>query len=186
MISVSDHVWFSMETDRIDRLKFGSVVALPDDALVRVSRGLMLLLGCSYVAVQRIPSSDLVDRAFDGMSPQPGDLWNSRDETFAVSRDESGDKANLRDRLSIQPPADEEHPGTREPPDDLRTLCIEYYAHGDRHNAWRDFTREATFEIYKDWPVDDGRSALLHMVKHFEKHGGDGLSWLASSLRQKD
>ena len=41
---------------------------------------------------------------------------------------------------------------------------------------------EATFEMYKDWSYDDGRSALLYMVKHFEKHGGDGLSWLASWL----
>ena len=45
--------------------------------------------------------------------------------------------------------------------------------------------REATFEIYKDWPLD-GRSALLYMVKHFEKHGGDGLNWLASWSRQKE
>ena len=84
----------------------------------------MPLPGGGYVAVQRIPSSDLatfVDRAVDGMLPSPGDLQNIRDVTFPVSRDESGDKANLRDRLSIQPPTDEEHPGTKEPPDDLRT-----------------------------------------------------------------
>ena len=41
VISVSGHVWESMETDRIDRWRFGSVVALPDDALVRGARGLM-------------------------------------------------------------------------------------------------------------------------------------------------
>ena len=37
VVSVSEHVWVSMETDRIDRWRFGSVVALPDDALVRGS-----------------------------------------------------------------------------------------------------------------------------------------------------
>ena len=52
--------------------------------------------------------------------------------------------------------------------------------------AWQDITREATFEIYKDWPFDDGRSALLYMVKRFEKHGGDGSIWLASWLRQQE
>ena len=143
--------------------------------------------GGGYVAVQRIPSSDLatyVDRTVDGMLLSPGDLRNIRDETFLVSRDESSDKANVRDRLSIQPPTDEEHPA-REPPDGLRTLWIEHDAHGDRHKAWRDFTREATFEIYKDWPFDDGRSALLFMIKHFQKHGGDGLSWLASWVATK-
>ena len=82
-----------------------------------------------------------------------------------MSRDESGDKANLRDRLSVQPPTDEENPGNRELPDDLRTISIEYDAHGDRHKSWWDFTREATFEIYKDRPIYDGRSAMLYMVK---------------------
>ena len=48
-----------METDRIDRLKFGSVVALPDDALVRAALGLKSLLGGGCVAVQRVPSSAL-------------------------------------------------------------------------------------------------------------------------------
>ena len=65
-------------------------------------------------------------------------------------------------------------------------VWIDNDAHGDPHKAWRDFTREATFEIYKDWPIDDGRSALLYMVKHFVKHGGDGLSWLANWLRLKE
>ena len=142
----------------------------------------MSLPGGDCVAVQRIPSSDLamfVNSAVDFMLLSPGDLRNIRDETFPVSRDESGDNANLSNRLSIQPPTDEENPGAMEPPDDLRTLSIEYDAHGDRHKAWLDFTREATFEICKDWPFDDGRSAPLYMVKHFEKHGGDG-----SSLRR--
>ena len=114
------------------------------------------------------------------MLPSPGDLRNFRDETFPVSPDESGDKANLRDRLSMQPPTDEENHGTREPPDDLRTVSIVFDAHGS------DFTREATFEICKDRPFYDGRSALLYMVKRFEKHGCDGLSWLASWFRQKE
>ena len=88
VISVSDHVWVSMEIDRIDRWRFGSVVALSDDSLVRGTRGLMPLPDGDYVAVQRIPSSDLAmfaNRAVDGMLPSPGDLWNIRDETFPVT-----------------------------------------------------------------------------------------------------
>ena len=127
-----------------------------------------------------------VNRALDGMSPSTGDSRNIRDETFPVGQDENVDKTNLRNCLSIQSPADEKNPVVREAPDDPRTLWVEYDAQGDRHKTWRDFTREATFEISKDWPFDDGRSALLYMVKHFEKHGGDGLSWLASWSRQKE
>ena len=94
--------------------------------------------GGEYVAVQKTPSSDLaifVNTAGDGMLPSPGDLRNIRDETFPVSQDESGDKANLRNRLSIQSPTDEENPGPREPPDDLRTLLIGYDAHGTQSLA---------------------------------------------------
>ena len=72
VVSVSEHVWVSMETDRNDRWRFGSVVALPDDALVRRTRGLVPLPDGDYVAVQRIPSSDLsvvVNRGVDGMLP---------------------------------------------------------------------------------------------------------------------
>ena len=82
-----------METDRSVRWRFGSVVALPDDALVREARGLMLLPGGGYVAMHRTPSSDLamfLNRAVDGMLRSPGDLRNIRDETFPVSQDESG------------------------------------------------------------------------------------------------
>ena len=124
-----------------------------------------------------------MNRAVDGMLPSPGDFRNIRDETSPVGQDEKADKTNLRNRLSIQFSTDEDNPVVQEPPDNL---WVEYDAHGDRHKAWRDFTREATFEISKDWPFDDGRSALLYMVKHFEKHGGDGLSWLASWSRQKE
>ena len=75
----------------------------------------MPLPGGGVLAVQRIPSSDLatfVDSAADGILRSPGDLRNIRDETFTVNREESGDKTNLRDRLSIRPPTDEEHPVT--------------------------------------------------------------------------
>ena len=94
-----------MGTDRIDRLKFGSVVALPDDALVRGARGLMLLPGGGHVAVQR----------YLGVTWQR--LWISGIfvmRPFLYAETKSGDKASLRDRLSIQPPTDEEHLGTRE------------------------------------------------------------------------
>ena len=56
-MSVSDFVWVSMETGRIDQLKFGSVVVLPDDALVGGARWLMPLPGGGYIAAQWILSS---------------------------------------------------------------------------------------------------------------------------------
>ena len=102
----------------------------------------MFLPGGDHVAVQRIPSSDLtvfVNRAIHGTPPAPGDPRNIRDGTFPVGQDESVDKTSLRNRLSIQSPTDEENPGVREPPDDLRTLWVEYGAHCDRHKSFARF-----------------------------------------------
>ena len=139
--------------------------------------------------VQRIPSSELatfVERAVDSILPPSGNLRSIRNRTSFVTRDETNEKNNLSDRLSIRPPPDDEEPETKEFPDDLKTLWIEYDAHDDRYKPWRRFHSGINVEVYKDWPFDDGRSALLYVVKHFEKHGGDGLSWLASWLRQKE
>ena len=173
----------------MDQLKFGAVVILPEDFLVKETRGMMPLPGGGSAAVHRIPSSDLatfVERAIDCILPPSDDLRSVRYRISSVNRDEANEKNYLRDRLSIRPPPDDEEPETKEFPDDLRTLWIEYDTFGDRYKPWRDFARQAAFEIYKDWPFDDGRSALLYMVEHFEKHGADGLRWLASWLRQKD
>ena len=56
-----------------------------------------------------------VNRAVDGMLLSPGDFRNISDETSPVSHDEKADKANLRMRLSIQSPTDEDNPVVRGP-----------------------------------------------------------------------
>ena len=56
-----------------------------------------------HVAVQRIPSSDLLtlaSRAVDGMRLSLGDPRSIRDETLLVCQDEDADKINLWSRLS--------------------------------------------------------------------------------------
>ena len=42
----------------------------------------------------------------------------------------------------------------------------------------RDFFRETTYEIFKDWSFYDGRSVLLYIEKHFEKHAQFSMSVL--------
>ena len=82
-MSVSDYVWVSMETGRIDQLKFGSVVVLPDDALVGGARGLMPLPGGGYVAAQRISSSCIdpnLRAAVAQKTPEELDLENLREK----------------------------------------------------------------------------------------------------------
>ena len=54
----------------------------------------------------------------------------------------------------------EERAEIREALEDMRTLWADHGTHGDRHKAWRDFSREVTFETYKDWAFDDGKSSF--------------------------
>ena len=174
VFTVPEHVWVSMGTGRVDRWKFGSFAVPSDDALVRETRGLMPLPGGGNVAVQRIHSSNLaisVNRVVDGLLPLPGDLRNTSDGTFPVSQDKNDDKASLRDCLTIRSLTGEENLDARETPDDLRSSLTECDAHGERYKAWRDLTREADFQIYKDWPSDDDKSSLLYVVRHCKKHG---------------
>ena len=56
---MTGYVWVSIEIGRADQLKFGAVVILPEDSLVKGTRGLKPLPVGGYDAVQRIPSSDL-------------------------------------------------------------------------------------------------------------------------------
>ena len=66
-----------METGRVDQLKFGALVILPEDSLVTGTRGLMPLPGGGYAAVQRVPSGVLatfVERAVDSILHPSDDL----------------------------------------------------------------------------------------------------------------
>ena len=127
------------------------------------------LFGSRLREKNRTLSATFVEKAIDCILPPSDDPRSIRNRTSYANRDETNEKNNLRDRLSIRPPPDDEELETKEFPDDLRNYWIEYDVDSDRYKPWRDFAREATFEVYKDWPFDDGRSSLLHMVKHFEK-----------------
>ena len=94
------------------------------------------------------------------MLPSPGDVRNIRDETCPLSRDESGDKTNLRDRLSIRPPTDEEPLGTSGPPDDLRPS-------GSNTTPMVTDTKLGGTSLARQL-LRSTRTGLLMMVKHFE------------------
>ena len=164
----ADHFWVSMETDRIDRLKFGSGIL---HCQTMSWRGNTRIVPCKWRLCRRV--TDIFEWP-DNVSryTSPEDLRNIRDETFPVSRDESDDKANLRDRLSIQSPNWWRLPVSREHPNDLRTLWIEYDAHDvdtklDGISLARHLLRSTGIDVFHD-----GRCVLLYMSKHFEKHGG--------------
>ena len=114
----------------------------------------------SNIAVQRTRSSDIaffVDRVgWSADASQPSSPHQGGRPADRVGRD---DDADLWEHQDIQPPETENRTEIREAPEDMTIFWVECDAHGDRYKAWRDFSREVTFENYK----------------HCEKQGGDDL-----------
>ena len=68
--------------------------------------------------------------------------------------------------------------------DDLRTLWVDWDAHGERFKAWRDVCRESTSEELDEQRLE-GAATALHMCKAMERQGGDPKLWLEKWLREK-
>ena len=66
---------------------------------------------------------------------------------------------------------------------DARTLWAEFDEQGERYREWRRVVADSTPHAWKDWP-HQGPSSLMHMLKHFMKHGGEPKSWFQIWLRK--
>lgn len=67
---------------------------------------------------------------------------------------------------------------------DARVLDVNYDASGERYKEWRDVMLEVKEYQYPDWPLD-GPLTTNHLVKHFQKFGGDPKRWLGDWMRSK-
>jgi len=67
---------------------------------------------------------------------------------------------------------------------DVRTLWVDWDAHGERWKPWREAVRESTSETFKDAPLE-GASTALHMCKGMERMGGCPRLWLDRWSREK-
>ena len=68
--------------------------------------------------------------------------------------------------------------------DDVRTLWVEYDEQGERYKPWRMAVRESTSESFSDSPLE-GPPTVLHLAKHYDRHGGDPRQWLQIWAREK-
>ena len=67
---------------------------------------------------------------------------------------------------------------------DARVLEVDYNAAGERHKDWKQLILEARDYQFSDWPLE-GPLSTAHLLRHFEKFGGDPKRWLSEWMRAK-
>lgn len=68
--------------------------------------------------------------------------------------------------------------------DDARTIEVDYDEQGERFKEWRKVMTEVREYSFADWPLE-GPMTVLHLVKHFGRHGGDPKRWLGEWMRSR-
>jgi hypothetical protein len=160
--------------------KLGAVYEVGPNVLVTgANHALMAARRGGQLRVERVRDTDF-------------DTWLAEREAAVVAyaatvtpRGEPGDSnEGLRARLRGADAAAAGEPGGAVQSEDVRTLAVDYDAQSERHKAWRDVVRESWESNYKDWPVE-GPHCVLHLLKHFSRHGGTPTQWLDLWCREK-
>eukprot|EP00973_Karenia_brevis_P067247 9351518-Karenia_brevis.AAC.1 len=60
---------------------------------------------------------------------------------------------------------------------DVRTLAVDYDAHGERFKEWRMVCQEMWHQSFPDTPLE-GPATVLHLCKHMQRHGPTPETWL--------
>ncbi|CAE8585294.1 unnamed protein product, partial [Polarella glacialis] len=100
---------------------------------------------------------------------------------------EADDEVELRNRLLGKKMPElraEEGVAVKEESSEVRTLWVDYDAHGERRKAWREVVRESSAQVYADFPLE-GPPTCLRLIRHIERTGGDPRLWLQIWLRAK-
>jgi hypothetical protein len=189
--------WVCIDALRSDKYAFGVTVELSPGSVVREGTGLFRVSDGDYVPVRQFDvgqTPGLPRRALNNLG------WLGVDEGEAEApkvAEQVAEQANiirdLRERLANgRPPAPGNGVGAvtagggpAKEPDDIRTLSVDYDDHGERFKRWRDFAREVSSVKFPDWPFDDTNSQALHLIRHWDRHAEDGLSWLTKWLTDR-
>ena len=112
-----------------------------------------------------------------------------------VSLDDLPSVADYRRRAGARPPplelaAPAERAGDVTPRPaadgrgDIRTLAVDFDAHGERYKDWRAVPVEAYHEMPDPYPLD-GPPSALYLVKHMERHGRTPKGWVEMFVRDR-
>ena len=189
--------WVCIDALRSDKYSFGVAVDLAPGSVVRDDAGLFKVSDRDYVPVRQFDVGQtpfLQKRALNNLG------WLGVEEEDGEAPKVAGQVAeqaniirDLRERLAgSKPPAPGGGAGAAsagaspaKEPDDIRTLSVDYDDHGERFKRWRDLAREVSSVKFPDWPFDDSNSQALHLIKHWDRHAEDGLSWLSKWLTDR-
>ena len=91
-----------------------------------------------------------------------------------------------RSALRVEPPPDASPAGepTASGGEDVRTFFVDYDEQGVRWKIWRQVVKESSECAWPDGP-NDGPSTVLHLLKMFDRVGGDPRFWLDIWSRSK-
>lgn len=155
-LAQEDYVWLAMED--MDDFKFGQTVDVsPDKDIMVGERTGLVHTRSGWIKVELVEVS------------------------------KSPDFLQARRPAVVKPPAAipvEDKETAEEGSGDARTLCVDFDAQGTRYKEWRAVVQECAEYSYEDWP-HSGPATVHHLLKHFQKYGGDPKQWLELWCRQK-
>ena len=68
--------------------------------------------------------------------------------------------------------------------EDARTLWVDFDEHGERYKTWRNVIKESYTVAHPDAPLE-GPNTVVHLGKHYDRHGGDPRRWLELWAKEK-
>ena len=71
------------------------------------------------------------------------------------------------------------------PPEDVRTLAVQWDEHGERYKPWREMCQEMSRHDFPDWAdmFDSAPPCVLPLFKSFYKYGSDPVRWKEDWLK---
>ena len=193
LLAKEGFAWVCVDPFRSDKFSLGTTVDLSEGSVVRGNEGLFMLSPGEFLPVRQVTlasAPDMLRDAFNNLGRLAGVGEGGEPDTphatqAAIIKDLRVRLAGAIDGHSSvggKDPLKESSAGvggaSAKEIEDIRTLSVDYDDHGERFKRWRDFAREVSFAKFPDWPFEDSSSQSMYLVKHWDRHAEDGLSWL--------
>lgn len=183
--AVDGHVWV-LDTFLGDRAAPGQIVVVSDQDVIRGEYGLRLALDGACHSMHLVLSDlapvyvETVARAaaekcglkvVDNLTPRGAPDNDGGIDGRSLSRHSEGNGDHQDRRPTDEPPLQAVLPPEGDKDGEVRTLSVDYDAHGRRWKPWRDVAAESFEETFHDWHCEGPRT-VQRLVQNYLKEGG--------------